>query len=312
MVLTPQNVANSPITSYPVAKFTAVVDGKTVEIQGVALVDSTGAEYNTGNPLPTTGGGGAGGSVYITDASSNQVQVSPVDPTKFGFRTISTQAWVLFDQSTAEAGSTTTVINCTAHTALVGQLLVRTYNGDCSIIESTTPNTITLANALSSDPSNATISFMAPSLLETKNSAYGAGLKVAPLQNETFPVSLATLPAVTVTSIPTANVFDAAGSYNLVDTFTGAASGAVFDQSGFYGLKYFSLQVTQTGGVTVWSVFFEVSNDGVNYTPLLTITNADGDGAMKFAGPIMANMFRTRCSGITGGTNVKAYWTATY
>ncbi len=73
MVLTPQNVANSPITSYPVAKFTAVVDGKTVEIQGVALVDSTGAEYNTGNPLPTTGGGGGGGDVNLFDGEGNAI-----------------------------------------------------------------------------------------------------------------------------------------------------------------------------------------------------------------------------------------------
>ncbi len=55
MVLTPQNVANSPTNSYPVAKFNATIDGKLCEIQGVALVDSAGAEYTALNPFPTNG-----------------------------------------------------------------------------------------------------------------------------------------------------------------------------------------------------------------------------------------------------------------
>lgn len=54
-VLTPQNVANSPTNSYPVAKFRTVIDGKTLDIQGVTLVDSDGLEYNDSNPFPTSG-----------------------------------------------------------------------------------------------------------------------------------------------------------------------------------------------------------------------------------------------------------------
>ena len=47
-----QNVANSPTNSYPVGVFKQT---NGTELQAIVMVDSTGVEYNVGNPLPISG-----------------------------------------------------------------------------------------------------------------------------------------------------------------------------------------------------------------------------------------------------------------
>lgn len=94
------------------------------------------------------------------------------------------------------------------------------------------------------------------------------------------------------------------------DTYTTTANGTTVTVATF-PLKYFSIQVVQTGTVTAWDVRLEVSNDGTNFTQLLQHTNATGSGAMVFSVASPALYFRSRCAGLTlgVGTNVIAYIT---
>lgn len=96
-------------------------------------------------------------------------------------------------------------------------------------------------------------------------------------------------------------------SYNRSDTFTAVANGTTVDVT-VNPLKYFSIQVVQTGVVTAWDVRLEASIDGTNFSQVIAHTNADGSGIVKASVVFPARYFRARCSGLTlgVGTNVIA------
>lgn len=93
------------------------------------------------------------------------------------------------------------------------------------------------------------------------------------------------------------------------DVFTTTTNGTIVNVSAS-PVKYFALQVNQTGTITSWTVVLEVSLDGTNFTTILTHTNILGDGMTVYIGTLTASSlyFRSRCSAITlgAGTNVTA------
>lgn len=102
---------------------------------------------------------------------------------------------------------------------------------------------------------------------------------------------------------------------NRSDTFTTTANGTTLGD-GFQTWKHFSIQVDQTGVVTLWDVRLEGSLDGTTFTQILQHTNATGTGvtvwqAAGLAQPVL--YIRARCAGLTlgAGTNVIAKILAT-
>lgn len=89
------------------------------------------------------------------------------------------------------------------------------------------------------------------------------------------------------------------------DVFTGTTTGVTVDASSS-AKRFFSLQVTQTGGVTVWNVVLEGSLDNTTFTTIATHTNADLTGTTLFSVDKPLLYYRSRCVTITGGTNLTA------
>lgn len=86
--------------------------------------------------------------------------------------------------------------------------------------------------------------------------------------------------------------------------FTVAGNGTVIDCSS-EPFKYFSMQVKGTGAVpTLWTAVLEGTIDMVNYTTILTHTQAIGDGVVLFLGalpsPVLA--YRARVVSLTLGS----------
>ena len=93
-------------------------------------------------------------------------------------------------------------------------------------------------------------------------------------------------------------------AHTTFDTFTAVANGTVLDCSNA-PFSNFSVQVKGTGAVpTLWSVVLEGTLDMVNYTTILTHTQAIGNGTVLFLGalpsPVLA--FRSRVVSLTLGT----------
>lgn len=89
---------------------------------------------------------------------------------------------------------------------------------------------------------------------------------------------------------------------NRSDTYTIAANGTAVDRS-TSPLKNFSISVKGTGAVpTAWNVRLEISLDGVNFTTLITHTEADLDGATKVSANAATLYFRSRLASVTLGT----------
>lgn len=88
------------------------------------------------------------------------------------------------------------------------------------------------------------------------------------------------------------------------DTFTVAGNGTVVDCSS-NPFSSFSMQTKGTGAIpTLWTVVLEGTLDMVNYTTILTHTQATGDATILFLGalpsPVLA--FRSRVVSVTLGT----------
>jgi hypothetical protein len=74
-----------------------------------------------------------------------------------------------------------------------------------------------------------------------------------------------------------------------VDTYTTATSSGALVNTVRYPSRTYSIEVKSKGGVaTAWTVVLEGSLDGVNFTPILTHSTADGDGTTKTT---LANLF---------------------
>jgi len=73
-------------------------------------------------------------------------------------------------------------------------------------------------------------------------------------------------------------------NYLECQTYTQAEAGnPVQIQSSQLYPKHYSMSVTQVGtGTPVYTAKLQTSLDGVNWTDIITATNADGDGAMVF------------------------------
>lgn len=86
------------------------------------------------------------------------------------------------------------------------------------------------------------------------------------------------------------------------DTYTAVGSGTIINVS-TSPVKYYAIQVNQTGAVTSWDVRLEGSLDGVNFTSILAHTNVIGDGQVVYIGALTASnlYFRSRCNAITLG-----------
>lgn len=92
------------------------------------------------------------------------------------------------------------------------------------------------------------------------------------------------------------------------DTFTTTANGTTVNVA-TTPMKFFGIQVTQTGAVTSWDVRLEGSLDNVSFSTILTHTNVTGSGAVLWlTTPAPSLYFRSRCSGLVlgAGTNVIA------
>lgn len=96
------------------------------------------------------------------------------------------------------------------------------------------------------------------------------------------------------------------------ETFTTSGIGKVVDCREF-PLTYFSIQVTQTGTVTSWTVLVEGSLDGITYSTILTHTKSGtGNGETLFSGALisLSRYVRANCSALNlgSGTNIKSTW----
>lgn len=93
--------------------------------------------------------------------------------------------------------------------------------------------------------------------------------------------------------------------HSRVDNFTAAANGVPADCSRD-PVKNVSLQVKCVGAAaTAWNIVLEGSNDGVNWTVLITHTQADTDGNTKFqaSGIVTPVLYlRTRMASVTLGS----------
>lgn len=91
------------------------------------------------------------------------------------------------------------------------------------------------------------------------------------------------------------------------DTFVAAGNGTIISVA-TSPVKYYAIQVKQTGVVTSWDVRLEGSLDGVNFTTILTHTKVIGDGEVVYIGALTASnlYFRSRCNAIVlgGGANI--------
>ena len=88
------------------------------------------------------------------------------------------------------------------------------------------------------------------------------------------------------------------------DTFTVAANGTTADVY-TRPCRMFSIQCKGTGAAaTAWSIVLEGSNDGTNFSTLLTHNTATGDGVTLFTGPNMypCLYFRSRLVSVTLGS----------
>lgn len=88
------------------------------------------------------------------------------------------------------------------------------------------------------------------------------------------------------------------------DAYTAAANGTAVDVSARPTRSY-AMQVKGTGAApTAFNVVLEASLDNANWTTVLTMTEADGDGAVRFTGGLFfpALYFRSRCVTVTLGS----------
>lgn len=93
-------------------------------------------------------------------------------------------------------------------------------------------------------------------------------------------------------------------AYTRFDTFIVAGNGTVIDCSNA-PFSSFAVQVKGTGAAaTLWTAVLEGTLDMVNYTTILTHTQAIGDGVVLFLGalpsPVLA--YRARVVSLTLGT----------
>jgi hypothetical protein len=85
------------------------------------------------------------------------------------------------------------------------------------------------------------------------------------------------------------------------DTFTGTGNGTAINAS-TKNCKYFGMRVKGTGAApTAWTVNFQVSFDGTNYTTLFVHSNTtDADGGFLWPStPAVALYFRSNVSALT-------------
>ena len=95
------------------------------------------------------------------------------------------------------------------------------------------------------------------------------------------------------------------------EVYTGITPGIIQDVSAFPH-KYFTLQVVGGGAAaTAWTVKIEGSLDGVNFSEIAQHTEADGNGAVLWAGANIAASayFRTNVTALTLGaaTDITVY-----
>lgn len=91
-------------------------------------------------------------------------------------------------------------------------------------------------------------------------------------------------------------------TYKQIDTFTSTGNGTTVDAS-FNPISNFTLSVTTTGPVSLWTVILEGSIDGDNFSTMTIHTNLLGNGATIFPGVNVTPClyFRVRCSALTLG-----------
>ena len=100
------------------------------------------------------------------------------------------------------------------------------------------------------------------------------------------------------------------GFDNNAQVYTATSSGDTIGTSNVY--KSFAIQVVSTdAAATAWNVVLEGSLDSVNFTTILTHTQATGDKAILFSGATLfpVKYFRSRVNSITLGsaTNIVVY-----
>ena len=82
-----------------------------------------------------------------------------------------------------------------------------------------------------------------------------------------------------------------------------AATGVGVTVSCSAPVRDFSVCVKGTGaGATSWTVLVEGSNDGINWTTIISHTDSDGDGKTKVAVDFPVNFFRSHCSAVSLGS----------
>jgi hypothetical protein len=94
------------------------------------------------------------------------------------------------------------------------------------------------------------------------------------------------------------------------DTYTGTASGTAINVSTGIPKKFFSIQVVGTGAAaTSWTVLLEGSQDGTNYTTILTHATADLDTTVLWSTAKPCQYYRSRCTAVVlgGATNIVAH-----
>lgn len=93
------------------------------------------------------------------------------------------------------------------------------------------------------------------------------------------------------------------------DTFIATANGTIINTSSS-PLSNFTIQVSQTGSVTSWTIVLEGGLDGSTFSTILTATNIIGIGVNVFSGTNYSPClyFRSRCTAIVlgAGTNLIA------
>lgn len=99
------------------------------------------------------------------------------------------------------------------------------------------------------------------------------------------------------------------------DAYTAAGNGTT--ASGFTFTTWYAIQVVGTGAAaTSWDVKLEASIDGVNFTTVITHTQVDLDGTVKWSGAnhFPAPFFRSRCAAVVlgGATDITVYVYGTY
>lgn len=86
------------------------------------------------------------------------------------------------------------------------------------------------------------------------------------------------------------------------DTYAATGTGTVVNCSN-QPVKDFSIEVKGTGAAaTSWTVALEGSNDGMNWTTIVSHSNTDGDGVTKALANFPVLYFRSHCTALSLGS----------